>query len=140
MIQGKPFSFPESQSRRISSLICNSAPSKAGWSLQLLTNHLLFIGIRWLLEVDGNSGKLRAEVSFFTVLPSTFRESASCIFFFMEDIQRGNSNSNSLWSSLGKSLFNGIAVKERLKGDISKVVDPRRVFSESPFYAPDWEL
>lgn len=118
----KTFSFSEPQFRRIPSLMYNSIPSKAVWRPGC--SPVCSLDISWFLEVDGNPAKLRGKVSYSTVLPLTFRANTSCMFFFAEDIQCENSNSSSLWPSLGMCFFNGMVIKEQLKGYISKVVIP----------------
>lgn len=141
VIRRKSVSFSEAQFRRIPSLIYNSIPSKAVWRPGC-SPVFCSLDILWFLEVDGNPAKLRGKVSYFTVLPLTFRANTSRMFFFAEDIQCGNSNSSSLWPSLGMCFFNGMVIKEQLKGYISKVVDSCRVSTKLslPFYAFDWKF
>lgn len=126
MIRRKSFPFSETQFRRIPSLIYNSIPSKAVWRPGC-SPVFCSLDILCFLEVDGNPAKLRGKVSYFTVLPLTFRANTSCMFFFAEGIQCGNSSSSSLWPSLSMCFFNGMVIKEQLEGDVSKVVDSCRV-------------
>lgn len=125
VIRRKSFPFSEAQFRRIPSWCTTPFPAKR--SGDPVAHQSFALKISWFLEVDGNPAKLRGKVSYSTVLPLTFRANTSCMFFFAEDIQCGNSNSSSLWPSLGMCFFKGMVVKEQLKGYISKVVDSCRI-------------
>lgn len=119
VIQGKSLSFSEPQLQGIFSLTCNSIPGTAGWRPHLL---IVFcsLDLVWCLEVDGNQATESRSPMHYS--PFKCSESRLPAFSFSLKMSSVEIPIPALCGpQLGMWFFRGIVVKEKLKGNISKV-------------------